>query len=273
MQINKDISVYSRKNTLKIREHLKESLTDTWLEGQEAGIYQIIDELIKNAVKSNYKFVLFYLALREEVMKSHPEFNLDQATKWLNQSLFGGEHIMMEKQIDKIQDWNGLKANVRNLLDLENSLLQRQTNRAQSLSSPKPGKVSYADYAPLMEVRRTARKINIGIHFRLERTEDRVQIIITNDAPILDEDLKRIHSVRYEYRKHAERGEPHIFFIEHMDNSGGGHGLGYALIDSILLELELDPEMSLYLVNARKTIVLLDLPVNRPDANDPARFK
>ena len=55
MLINKDISVYSRKNTLKIRELIIESLTDTWLEGQDgvaeldpiAGFQALVRALLK----------------------------------------------------------------------------------------------------------------------------------------------------------------------------------------------------------------------------------
>ena len=145
-------------------------------------------------------------------------------------------------------------------------LKPRRRNRANWRETVAARGISEKDLEFYLNIKRLARKLKVFIQFRIEKAPDQFLISITNDAPILDEDLRRINRVRARFYEYAAEGRPHDFFIENLDTSGGGFGLGYALMDSVLTNLELDPEKSLYLISATRTMVLVALPRTAPAA-------
>ena len=53
----------------------------------------------------------------------------------------------------------------------------------------------------------------------------------------------------------------HEFFINNIDTSDSGFGLGYAKIDSFLSNMGLVPESSITIISANNTTALLALPL------------
>jgi hypothetical protein len=93
------------------------------------------------------------------------------------------------------------------------------------------------------------------------RNPEFIHILIQNGSPILEEDFLRIIEKRKNFSHYVQQNKKNEFFIENIDTSGGGHGLGYPLIDALLLDMGLKPEDHLYLVSAKRTMVLLNLPL------------
>lgn len=251
------IKNYSDQSMSKVREYLRTYLADSWLSDHSDQIYQICDELLKNALKSNYKFLLLWMSTRQRMMDSAAEMTEQDADDWLKEVLFSGENILIEKQMEKVPDRNQIPIQVRKLLDLENRLMQsRRRGRQQDNTRG----LAEEDLKFYVRVKRMARLLKIFIQFRIERSPDQILISISNDAPILDEDLRRINRIRARFQEYADQGRQQEFFIENLDTSGGGFGLGYALMDSVLTQLDLDPQKSLYLISATRTMVLVALP-------------
>lgn len=55
---------YSRRAAAQVRDLIAQRTAGTWLEGRTAELYQITDELLKNAVKANYKFLIIWQLTR-----------------------------------------------------------------------------------------------------------------------------------------------------------------------------------------------------------------
>ncbi len=259
------IKNYSDRSMAKIKELLREYLADSWLAARSDEVYQICDELLKNALKSNYKFLLLWMSTRQRMLDSDPEMSEKDADDWLQEVLFSGENILIEKQIEKIPDRNQIQVKVRQLLNLEN-LLMKSRRPGQMEETARGRGMTENDLKFFLRIKRMARHLKIFIQFRIERAPDQVLISISNDAPILDEDLGRIHRIRNKFYEYAREGRHQDFFIDNLDTSGGGFGLGYALMDSVLTQLDLDPQKSLYLISATRTMVLVALPREAPAA-------
>ena len=260
MAVNLLIKTYSHVVSQEIEKLIEKHVQETWLSERHEEIFRICDELIKNAVKSNYKFLLIWLNTRKRVMESFADFTVEEADDWLNEVFFCGENLLIEKQLEKIPNWDSINVNVRNILNLENKLFkERERNgRRQGIS-----RELLKSFEPLRRIKRLSQKLNIGIHFRIESAADQLIITVQNDAPILTRDVERINNIRSKFKDYADQGKHHAFFVENLDTSGGGHGLGYALMDSILLDMKVEPEKSLFLVAAGRTMVLLALPLHR----------
>lgn len=262
---------YSHRSVSKVKDLVHKALQKSWLEDRFAEIYQICDELIKNAVKSNYKFLLIWRETRKRLLDSGTLDSEEEADDWLREVFFAGEDILIKKLVDHLPDRTLISSEVRSLLDLENILiefkkredLKDNTERMQAASHFKDHR---ADLLPLMEIKHMARTLKIYVHLKVEKSTDQLLITVTNDSPILKEDVDRIKNIREKFSQYVMENRMEEFFIESLDTSGGGHGLGYAIMDSALLDLGLRPETSLYMINTDRTMVLLNLPLVKPDS-------
>lgn len=236
----------------------------TYLEENSAVLFHICDELVKNGFKSNYKFLLIWLNTRKRVIESTEKMSQKEADDWLKEIFFSGIDDLVRTHFDKAED-EDIPDRLRRLLDLQSALLDRKR------SSEKNKVPDWLDHSrealkDLVEVKRLARELRIQVKVRFEKSSDELIIRIENDAPILHRDLSRIQHVRARFKRHIEAGTEDRFFLENLDTSGGGHGLGYPLIDTILHSLSLDPEKCLFLVSAGRTMVLLRLPLTAPSS-------
>lgn len=260
------IETYNIRLAEQIEEQLRSAMIGSWLKDYVPQIFQICDELIKNALKSNYKFLLLWSATRDRLQQAHPEYGADELDDWLREVFFSGEDRLVEQHLARVEDQSDrIRSEVRRLLDLENRYVRDGLFTLEVALDP--GTAVDPVLEPLLSTKRLARELNIHAHIEIERSTDQLLVTITNDSPILQEDVERIATVRNKFRTYRESGRQQDFFIENLDTSGGGHGLGYAIMDSILCEMNLDPERSLYLISATRTMVLLVLPLK----NEPTR--
>lgn len=245
-----------------LRENLASMVQDTWLDEQKEILFHICDELVKNGFKSNYKFLLIWLDTRKKVMQSKAKMTGKEADEWLREIFFSGVDELIRTHFDYAIDGD-IPDRLRRLLDLQSILLERKRSGTRS---PMPEWVDHSRDAlkDYVAVDRLARLLNIKVAVRMEKSSDELIIQIENDAPILNRDLERIQKVREKFKSHIAAGTEDQFFLENMDTSGGGHGLGYPLMDTILHSLSLDPEQSLFLISASRTMILLRLPLTAP---------
>ncbi len=252
------INTYSRRTAATVNGLIQKTIKGSWLVNYSDQIFQVCDELIKNAVKSNYKFLLLWHASRKRMMEHNPDMSQQDADEWLREVFFSGESVLLEKQFEKIPDREQFGGTVRRLLDIENRYLEL---KVQNFGSHRPV-IWEKVFFPLLRIKKLARSLKIHIHFRIETSSDQVLITVSNDAPILEEDMMRIASVRGKFAEYCKEDRQQDFFVENLDTSGGGHGLGYAIMDAIIMDMKLSPETTLYLIGASRTMVLLALPLS-----------
>ena len=250
---------YHARDISKLRKTLDSHIHPKWLAEQKDMLFQICDELIKNAFKSNYKFLLLWEAAEKQFLRDMPKMKSKEANEWLQEMFYSGDGALLEKNIKKISDLHRINAELLLLIGLENEALRNKMSlgeKSKALRDPK--------FSPLMRIKKLAKERKVNVRFKLEDARDQIIITVSNNCPILQKDIKRIQNARETFARYYSEGKPEYFFIENIDTSGGGHGLGYALMDSILLQMGLAPEKSLYLVPTGTTMVLLVLPVKAP---------
>ncbi|MCB1175163.1 MAG: hypothetical protein KDK39_16430 [Leptospiraceae bacterium] len=260
------IKSWSRPAALKVHAWLQAIVAGSRYEGQEGYLFQVCDELIKNAIKANYKFLILWQETRQRMLAETALHSPDEADEWIREVFYSGEDILIRQQLDKMKDLSAVMNTVRQLLDLE-SKLNHYKDQSEIIDPAKRQHMAdqirdrRKSLAPLMELKAMARQLGIFTHFKIDRNPDKILITVSNDAPLLKEDLDRIQRVRERFQEYARNGRTPEFFAENLDTSGGGHGLGYALMDCTLMELGLEPADTLFLIHANKAMVLLSLPL------------
>ena len=249
------IRTFSPKTAEMIRHNLTESFNNLWLSQHAEEIFRICDELIKNGIKSNYKTILYWMEARKRFQEKNPDLSIDEIDDWLYEVFYSGEDGLVSIQFNRIEKEKILKE-LRSVLTLEAMYIDHRMGR-RNLAKPKILK-------DLVDIKRFCRKHNIGVQMKIESSSDQIQITITNDAPILNEDLERIQSIRSTFRRYQVEQKEDQFFLENINTEGGGHGLGYPLMDSVLTAMNLDPDTSLFLISATRTMILLNLPTTAP---------
>ncbi|MBW7857559.1 MAG: hypothetical protein H3C43_04525 [Leptonema sp. (in: Bacteria)] len=251
------IRTYSPRTMATLEQTLKELFDGLWLDHYQEEIFRICDELIKNGVKSNYRTILYWLEARKRLIESNPDMLVSEADEWLKEVFYSGEDNLIATQIGKT-DKHKILNNLVRILEMEAKYIDHRMGRRE-VADP-------SILQTLLRIKKFCRKHHIGVQLQITSDQDRINITITNDAPILNEDLNRIQTVRSTFREYQKQGNEEVFFIENINTEGGGHGLGYPLMDSILATMKLDPDSSLFLISASRTMILLSLPVNPPSS-------
>ncbi len=114
----------------------------------------------------------------------------------------------------------------------------------------------------LQKIRAAMKRNDFKIILRMEARDDTVCIEVTNTAPILSHDLSRIREKRRENWQCRAQGREYEFFVDNIDTSESGFGLGYATIDCHLLNMGIDPENAIDITSDRDTTVRLNLPLD-----------
>lgn len=252
------IRTYSPKTAAMMKESLHQAFSGLWLESHVEDIFHICDELVKNGVKSNYKTILYWMEARKRFQEKNPDVALDEIDEWLYEVFYSGENELIELQFNKVEREKILN-DLLGILEMEAMYIDHRMGRRR---------LAHAGLLrELIRIKRFCKKHRIGVQVRIESAGDQLHITVSNDAPILEEDLVRIQSVRSTFRDFQRRGNEEQFFLEHINTSGGGHGLGYPLMDSILTTMHLDPDTSLFLISATRTMILLSLPIVQPESH------
>ncbi|GIX42070.1 MAG: hypothetical protein KatS3mg129_1803 [Leptospiraceae bacterium] len=249
-----EIYTYSTKTSKIIQKTIHKYIQDTWLLPYQDNINHICDELIKNAIKSNYKLILILFALKDLYKKSLRDLeSAGELIEWLKEVLFSGEQKLIAHNLKKI-DQKKITKKLKELMYFEKFYIEQKDNKNLSRDHLEKIKI-------ILKIKQLLKQFHIYTMVEFYRNPEFIHILIQNGSPILEEDFLRIIEKRKNFSHYVQQNKKNEFFIENIDTSGGGHGLGYPLIDALLLDMGLKPEDHLYLVSAKRTMVLLNLPL------------
>ena len=245
------VRIYTPKAKEIVRRILEKHLEKYSVSHYTDNFLTIIDELIKNAVKANYKFVL----IREEIERylnnsTNPEkLTIDDILKdRVLYSKFASEFINLP-EITKV---------VRKALTQESKVISLKSRAEKEKRKYTPEeRADILGFTELLDIQRKVKKYGARVQVRLNEIFNALNIEVMNNAPILNTDLDRIYNKRKEFKAYADRGEEMMFFIENMDEADGGAGLGYATIDAGLRELKTDPFDIVSIISVTNTTILL----------------
>jgi hypothetical protein len=261
-QVKGFIQVYSRKTRDEIIRAGEKILSPSGLEIMSSDLFACVDELIKNAVKANYK----YLLLRDRFFDKLQQLRPDKSPEEINQNIdtlmkHPDNFNRMAENILKKENLSGI---VREILNEESKLLTIK-NRAylENRRYTRGEEEKIQSLTRIMGIQKQIKEKDIKIILRIQADDDFMYIDITNTAPILTRDLNRIHEKRDEHRRYRDEGREHQFFVDNIDTSESGFGLGYAKIDVILYNWGITSERAITIISSINTTVMLTLPMDQ----------
>jgi hypothetical protein len=260
-QIKGFIRIYSRKARDQIIQTGKRFLARNGLEVLTDELFACVDELIKNAVKSNYKFLLLRERISEKFLQLWPEKSPEEIEEDISDLIKIPESFnRIAEEILKSQDISSI---VREILDEESKLLAiRNKAYLEKRDYTVQEKAIISGLDKINGIRKKIKERDIKIMLRIQADSDYIYIDVTNTAPILMRDINRIHEKRQEHRRYRDEGREHQFFIDNIDTSESGFGLGYAKIDAILNSWGITNIMAITIISAINTTVMMILPVD-----------
>jgi len=210
----------------------------------------IVDELAKNALKANYKYVLIRRRIQESADAESHGSVLEDAMRY---NEFLADHPDFAQ---------GLTADLRRVLDQEGLWIRERNRRNEdrAVAAADEEKLKATDDYRAMY--REVRDSRIYLEIRLTLRQNLLFIEVINRAPILFSDLDRIHDRRAEFRRYKEEGREIDFFLGHMDGTDAGAGYGYATIDSHLIQMGQDPDRALVILPLHSTNIMLIINLN-----------
>lgn len=219
-----------------------------------------VDELIKNAVKANYKHLLIVEALQRQFQIQYKDKTDIQVKEYINDIL--KDKIQFDTLASIVLKKENIALKVREALNQEGTFLviknkaysENRTLSREELDSIKKLKLFIA-------LQNKLKQYDIRIILKIELRDNFIYIEITNTAPILSHDLQRIYTKREEYRRYKQEEREYEFFINNIDTSDSGFGLGYAKIDSYLYNLGIDPDKAVTVISINNTTAMLSIPV------------
>lgn len=256
------IQTYSRKAREQILLIGGDFFKEVGIERHMDDVFSIVDELIKNAVKANYKFVLIIEKLSEQIKAENPSFSDSDVRNRINQIL--KDKPLYDNAADSVTANDEVQRTVRSILNQESQLIRIKNKVfAEKRDYTDEEKAKIEGLNDLQHVREELEKRNIRVRISVEMDDAFIYVEITNNAPIMEKDLSRIYAKRDEFRVYREEKREHEFFLNNLDTSDSGFGLGYATIDSFLGNMGLDPYRSIQIIAASNTTVILSLPIEQ----------
>ncbi|HEY1406549.1 MAG TPA: hypothetical protein VF857_08080 [Spirochaetota bacterium] len=256
------IQTYSRKARDSIMLVGEEFFNEVGLGQYMGDIFSCVDELIKNAVKANYKFVLILEKIAEKISQDEPGLSSEDLHRRMNEII--RDKMKYDSIAEEITSHEEVARTVRELLN-EESVLIRIKNKVyqekRELTDDEIGKIE--KLSDLQKVRTEIERRKIHVRVVVEMDDAYIYVEVTNNAPIMEKDLNRIYEKRDEYRVYREEGREHEFYLNNLDTSDSGFGLGYATIDSFLANMKLDPYRAIQIIAASNTTVILSLPLDQ----------
>jgi hypothetical protein len=256
------IQTYSRKARDSIMLVGEDFFREVGLDRYMGDVFACVDEIIKNAVKANYKFVLILDRIAERIRSERPGINNDEMINAIN------EIIRDKKKYDRVAEEitadTEIADLVRELLNEESVLIRIKNKVYTEKREYTNEEIRRIDgLAGLQKIRGEIEKRNIHVRVVVEIDDAFMYVEVTNSAPIMEKDLNRIYEKRDEYRVYREEGKEHEFYLNNLDTSDSGFGLGYATIDSFLCNMGLDPYKAIQIIAASNTTVILSLPLTQ----------
>jgi hypothetical protein len=261
-QVKGFIQIYSRKSRDSIIAVGDRFLESAGLKTMSAELFACVDELIKNAVKSNYKFILIRERIFEKYREAWPDKTDSEIDEDINDIMKVPESF--NHLAEDILKKENISALVREILDEESKLLNIK-NKAylEKRDYTQSETTIIRSLGNIKRIRKIIKEKGIKILLRIQSDDEFIFIEVTNTAPILQRDLYRIHKKRDEYRRYHEEGKGHEFFVDNLDTSEAGFGLGYAKIDLILGHWGLTADQAVTIISAINTTVMMTLPLKR----------
>lgn len=255
------ISHYTRKAREQIfkagLEIFKEARVGQHLED----IGACVDELIKNAVKANYKHLLIIEALQRQFKLQYKDKSEAQIREHIKEIV--KDKIHFDTLASIVLKKENLAYKVREVLNQEGIYLLLKNKAYMENRSLHTHEIEQINQLKLfLTMQNNLKKYDIKILLKVELLDDYIYIEIINTAPIISHDLKRIYSKREEFRKYKNEGIEHEFFINNIDTSDSGFGLGYAKIDSYLYNFRIDPERAVTIISINNTTAMMAIPVD-----------
>jgi len=246
------VKTYNKNAREHIHGILRAYLDDAGVVEYTEPLLACVDELIKNAVKANYK----YLLLKDELSSG---INSGENG---NNTMNGIDAERYRFSAGEILQGGEISARVRRILDEESIYISLSNKmREERRSYREDEKRMIAALHRFMAVKREIQAGGISTVLKIARTPGELVLSVNNTAPMLDCDLERIERKRCEHLECLREGREHDFFINNIDTSDSGFGLGYAVINSCLYGMGLDPGRCLSIDTVPDTTVCLRLPI------------
>ncbi|RME92949.1 MAG: hypothetical protein D6767_02035 [Candidatus Hydrogenedentota bacterium] len=254
------IRLYSPKAKEQVREILTKYLEKYNPEELVDPLLTCVDELVKNGIKANYKYVLIREALEQKIKEGVIEGKIEEILK---------DRRKFSDLTEKYVPLEEITAYVRTALTQEAKVISLKMKvQKEGRKYTKEEYDTIRSFKELLEVRKKVRRYGVRVQLRVQEIWGALNMEVTNNAPILERDLERIHAKRKEFKEFADRGEETMFFIQHMDDSDGGAGLGYATIDASLRELGIDPFKAISIISVNNTTVIVHIKVSQLSKQD-----
>jgi hypothetical protein len=260
-QIKGITGIYSRKVRDHVNDAGKKILVREGLEIILPEFFACVDELIKNAVKANYKFLLLRERMENELQMLWPDKNSREIKEDIDDLIKIPESF--NRLAEEVLKKENISTTVRDILNEESKLIAIK-NKAylENREYNEPEKQSISGLMKINDIRAKIRERNVKIIWTIQADSDFIYITVLNTAPILTRDLDRIHEKLDEYRHCRDMGKEYEFFINNIDTSESGFGLGFAKIDAILNNWGLAGERNIMIISAIDTTVMLTLPLD-----------
>jgi len=254
------IQTYSRRARDQIIMIGTDFFKEVGLERYISDVFSCVDELIKNAVKANYKFLLILQKIAEKIRTEESDLSETQIRNRINDII--KNKPLYDSLDSEITQNEAISLNVRQILNEESKLIRLKDkiyNEKRNYSDEE--KLVIDGLVDLQWMRTELERRVMGVRVIIEVDDSYVYIEVTNNAPMMEKDLSRIYDKRDEYKVYRDEGREHEFYLNNLDTSDSGFGLGYATIDSFIGGMGLDPFKTIQIIAASNTTVILSLPI------------
>ncbi len=255
------LHTYSKKAKEQILQVGSTIFQSEGISGLEEELFPCMDELIKNAVKANYKFVLIIEKLVDRLKTEYSDISDEKVEEMISDIIKNKD--VYDITAAEIAETENISKTVREILNEESVQLKIKNSAYE-----KNCEISDADVERLNSLKKINRihtllsKRKVKVIIKIESDNQFIFIEVTNTAPIIAKDLNRIYAKRDEFKIYRDENREHEFFINNLDTSESGFGLGYATIDSTLANMGLDPFKTIQILAASDTTVILSIPID-----------
>ena len=267
MEVKGKIDTYNMEERTSLIEAARGVMDHAGISTFLSDILSCVDELIKNSVKANYKFILIREYIMDKICEDFPQLPKEEQLDLFREMAF--TRISFDTMAVEFMQGSDISSAVRQVLNEEGRymrILNRAYRENRDLTDEEQEELKQLE--GFHSIRKKLKEHNINIFYKVQVIEDFLYFEITNTAPMLTMDLRRIHDKRSEFKQYHSEGREQDFFINNIDTSDSGHGLGYAKIDSFLYHLGLEPEESAAIISSIDTTVMLILPLKHLQVDD-----
>lgn len=254
------ILLWTRRTRNMVQSRLRDLLPPEH-EHQLTSLESILDELAKNALKANHKFLLIrnrmYVLMHRE--NESPDRTWGMVNEICNSTTNYNAFLRDHKEL-----LTGLTEELTRILRQEAIWIDIRNKKYEHGRSISDRDRELLKKTPeFLAIFNDVKRRRSYVEFKGSRAGNSLWIEIINNAPMLQSDMDRIEIKRKQFKAHRDAGTEYDFFLNEMDTSGGGAGLGYATIDSHIAGLGIEPLDSLQIISLHSTNILVNLDLNK----------